>query len=167
MSKLLQISIPAIIGVVLLVLYFVLEKSEKVSDADKNKCFTDPIKTIANVGSIEKGQKCYVLNSDGKCITGHLDVDSKGFQRDAASYQQATASQEGQSGNNAQKAFSGMSNRSNDLNLQGDQDSVGSLASYFVHCEPSEIYYKYDLLLWFGILSIIIAIVMNFVKFSK
>lgn len=147
MSKLLQISIPAIIGVILIILYFVLEKSEKVESSSQDKCMTNVQSTVANQDNLEKGQQCYVLNADGKCVKGYMDVDSKGFKRDVKAYSDFW--------------------RNNSMDKLVDPDTAAAYTSYGLHCEPADVYYKYDLLLWFGILAFIIAVFMNFVKLSS
>jgi len=121
MKKIVRVGIPALVSIILLVLYFILEKNEKITtNHDAKQCLDK------NRSTLEKGDTCYIYKN-GTCYKGNTDANSKQITKDSEIY----------------NGF--------------------YLASLAVHCVPQDVYYKYDLLLWFGIFFAVVAITMNFI----
>ena len=139
MKKIVRVGIPALVSIILLVLYFVLEKNEKETRA-KN---SDECLSLNNQDTpIEKGDQCYIFKNN-TCFKGSLDADEATIKEDAKDL------------NSIIKDSNGKEDLSEDLSI-----------SYYLintHCQPNEIYGKYNLLLWFGIIFAVIAIAMYFI----
>lgn len=133
MKTIVRVGIPAIISIILLVLYFVLEKAEKITkDKSAEDCLLEWKKSKDDSDtSLNKGDRCYVFKND-TCYKGTIAWSYKDIQDIAKMYEDSDS-----------------------------RIPVNALAGQF--CQLDEVYKKYDILLYFGIFFALVAIVMNFV----